>query len=448
LFQYQKTQFESIANDALNLARQLGASDCAVELSESYVLNVNVRMRKLETVEQTRDQSLGVTVYIGKRKGNASTGDFSPQAIDQTLRAAYDIARYTEEDAAAGLPEADTLVQGAEIRDLELFHPWHLNVEEAKALALRCEAAAFAVDRAIRNSEGASVSTSSGHFLSANSAGFFGGYPFSRQALGVAPIAKHRGSMQRDAWYVSKRAAEDLPEAEVVGAYAARRALARLGARPIPTEKVPVLFEAPLACGLLGNLAHAISGGALYRQASFLVDSLGAQIFPAHVQVDDDPTRKRDFGSSSFDDEGVRTAKRRIVRNGVIEGYLLSTYTARKLGMKTTGNAGGSHALRLSSTRTRRADDLPKMLRRLHRGLFLTDVLGSDVNYVTGDYSRGATGFWVDGGEIQHPVEEITIAGNLREMFRQIVAVGADEIQRGTKRSGSVLIEQMQVGGL
>lgn len=448
MFQYTKDEFESLAGDALAMARGLGASDCAVDLTESYGLTVNVRMRKLETVEQTRDKSLGVTVYLGKRKGHASTGDFSSQALEQTVRAAYDIARYTGDDAAAGLPEADTLAQAQHIRDLDLYHPWDLSVDEAKALALRCETAAFEVDRAIRNSEGASVSTSSGHFLAANSAGFMGGYPFSRHSLGVAPIAKQRGSMQRDAWYVSKRAAGELAGAEAIGRYAAQRTLARLGARPIPTEKVPVLFEAPLACGLLGNLAHAISGGTLYRQASFLVDSLGKQIFPAHVQVDDDPTRMREFGSSSFDDEGVRTRKRRIVRNGVIEGYFLSTYTARKLGMQTTGNAGGSHAMRISSTRTRRADDLPKMLRRLHRGLFLTDVLGSDVNYVTGDYSRGASGFWVEGGEIQFPVEEITIAGNLREMFSQIVAVGADEIQRGTKRSGSILLESMQVGGL
>jgi len=448
VFEYSRDQLETLASDALAMARRLGASDCAVDLSESYGLSVQVRMRKLETVEQTRDRSLGVTVYLGKRKGNASTGDFSQQALEQTVQAAYDIARYTGEDDASGLPDAETLARSEHIRDLDLYHPWELSVDEAKALAVRCETAAFDVDRAIRNSEGASVSTSSGQFLSANSAGFTGGYPFSRHSLGVAPIAKFRGAMQRDAWYVSKRAASDLSSAESIGRYAAQRTLARLGARAIPTQRVPVLFEAPLACGLVGNLAHAISGATLYRQASFLVDSLGKQIFPAHLQVDDDPTRKRDFGSSSFDDEGVQTIKRRIVRNGVIEGYLLSTYTARKLGMRSTGNAGGSHGMRLSSTRTRRADDLARMIQRLHRGLFLTDVLGSDVNYVTGDYSRGASGFWVEGGEIQYPVEEITIAGNLRDMFRQIVAVGADETQRGTKRSGSILIEAMQVGGL
>jgi len=451
MFQYDHSSFSELAEDALRIAKKLGASDCAVDLSESTGLTVNVRMRRLETVEQTRDKSLGVTVYIGQRKGHASTGDFAQVAIEQTVKAAFDIARYTGEDESAGLPDVETLAQAADMKDLDLFHPWSLSVERAKRLAIRCEAAALDFDSAIQNSDGASVSTSSGHFLSRNSRGFSGGYAHSRHSLGVGPIAKDKtkadSSMQRDAWYVSRRNAEDLASPESVGAYAAKRTLARLGARAIPTQRVPVLFEAPLACGLLGNFAQAISGGALYRQASFLVNSLGTQVFPQHITIEDDPTRLCEFGSSCFDDEGVRTQRRLLVKRGIIEGYLLSSYSARKLGMVSTGNAGGSHAMRLLSSKTRTAHSLDAMIRKLHRGLLLTDVLGNDINYVTGDYSRGASGYWVERGQIQFPVEEITIAGNLREMFAGIVAVGADELQRGTKRSGSVLIESMQLGG-
>ena len=451
MFQYDRTKFYDLADDALRLAKQLGASDCAVDLSESQGLTVNVRMRRLETVEQTRDKSLGVTVYVGKRKGHASTGDFRKTAIEQTIRAAFDIARYTGEDEAAGLPDPDMLARETDIKDLDLFHPWDLSVDRAKKIAIRCEAAALDLDKAIQNSDGASVSTGSGHFLSRNSRGFVGGYSHSRHSMGVAPIAKDRsvsdGSMQRDAWYVTRRRSDDLADPEDVGIYAAKRTLARLGARPIPTQRVPILFEAPLACGLLGNFAQAISGGALYREASFLAHSLGHSIFPSHISIEDDPTRPREFGSSCFDDEGVRTQKRSLVKKGVVEGYLLSSYTARKLGMKSTGNAGGSHAMQIISSKTRKDHNLEAMIRKLHRGLLLTDVLGNDINYVTGDYSRGASGYWVEKGEIQYPVEEITIAGNLKEMFANIVAVGADSLQRGTKRSGSILIDSMQVGG-
>jgi len=421
-------------------------------VSEGCGLSVSVRNGELENVERNRDKSLGVTVYLGKRRGNASTSDFSDAAIAQTVRAAYDIARFTAEDPFARLPAAkDICPVSQRERDLDLFHPWALSVDRAKKLALRCEAAALDLDRAIQNSDGASVSTASGHFLSANSRGFSGGYAHSRHSLGVAPIAKDmanaEGGMQRDAWYLSRRCAEDLATPESVGLYAAKRTLARLGARPIPTQRVPVLFESPLACGLLGNFAQAISGGALYRQASFLVNSLGTQVFPKHISIEDDPTRPREFGSSCFDDEGVKTQRRLLVRKGVVEGYLLSSYTARKLGMQTTGNAGGSHAMRVTSTKTHAEDSLDAMIRKMHRGLLLTDVLGNDINYVTGDYSRGASGYWVDHGEIQFPVEEITIAGNLRDMFAGMVAVGADELQRGTKRSGSILIDRMQIGG-
>jgi PmbA protein len=309
------------------------------------------------------------------------------------------------------------------------------------------EGAAFATDRAIVNSEGASVSLSHGHFVSANSLGFVGGYPYSRHSIACAPIARRGRAMQRDDWYSSARHPDGLADPKAVGRYAAERALSRLGARKLGTRKVPVLFESPLAAGLIGHFVQAASGSALYRKASFLVDALGTQVFAPHIDLDEDPHRRGEFGSTPFDDEGVATAPRRVIDAGVLGGWFLSSYSARKLGMRTTGNAGGSHFLRLSSRETRPRDDLRAMLRKLGTGLFVTELLGHGVNGVTGDYSRGASGYWVEGGKIRYPVEEITIAGNLKDMFRSIVAVGADEIVRGTKRTGSVLVEQMSVAG-
>jgi len=445
MFDHSRARFEEITQSVLQQAAGLGATAAATDVSESSGLSVNVRKGKVETIEQTRDKGLGVTVYVGTRRGHASTSDFSSKAVTQTVKAAFEIARFTGEDPFAGLPDPDTLARSHV--DLDLFHPWLIDAEAAVALACRMEGAAFATSPAIRNSEGASVSVSHGHFVSANSLGFSDGYPYSRHSIACSPIAQRGRAMQRDDWYSSARHPDRLADPEAVGRYAAERALARLGARKLGTRKVPVLFESPLACGLIGHFVQAVSGAALYRKASFLVDSLGTQVFAPGVDIREDPLQPGEFGSTPFDDEGVVTRARDVVRGGVVQGYFLSTYSARKLGMKTTGSAGGAHHLRMTASGTRARDDLPAMLRKLGTGLFVTELMGHGVNNVTGDYSRGASGYWVEDGVIQYPVEEITVAGNLRDMFRGIAAVGADEVSRGARRCGSVLIEQMAVAG-
>ncbi|NLD53907.1 MAG: metalloprotease PmbA [Burkholderiaceae bacterium] len=449
LFDYGQGDFEQLTQDVMRQALALGGTAAASEVSESCGLSVTVRKGRVETIEQTRDKGLGITVYVGTRRGHASTSDFSPEALARTVRAAYDIACITGEDPFAGLPDADRLCRdgNAIARKLKLFDPWNVSVEEAIELAREIEQASFDVSPLVRNGDGASVSVDHGHFVAANTLGFSGGYPYSRHTISCSPIAKRGSQMQRDDWYASNRSAARLPDARAVGRYAAERALARLGARKLSTRKVPVLYEAPLALGLLGSFVQATSGSALYRRTSFLVDSLGRQVFPDHVAIHEDPFIPGAMGSGPFDDEGVATAARDVVRNGVVEGYFLSSYSARKLGMQTTGNAGGSHNLRLVSRLTRRGDDFAAMLRKLDTGLLLTEVMGQGVNYVTGDYSRGASGFWVEDGVIQYPVEEITVAGNLADMFKSIVAVGADTISRGTKETGSILIESMAVAG-
>jgi PmbA protein len=445
IFSLTDDRLRELALAALDHAKALGASDAASEVSESVGLSVTTRKMKPETIEHTRDKALAVTVYLGKRRGHASTSDFSAAAVREAVEAAHNIARFTAEDEAAGLPDDDDLERSP--RDLDLFHPWDLDTDAAIEIARRCEQAAFAVSPQIVNSEGANVYTSSGHFVLANTRGFVAGYPYSRHSISVAPIAKGRDGMQRDDWYSSTRVPQELAAPEAIGEYAARRALARLGARKLATRQCPILFEAPLACGLLGNFVQAASGGALYRKASFLVDALGAPLFSDHVSIHEDPFIPRALGSSPFDEEGVRGQQRDVVERGVLSGYFLSSYSARKLGMKTTGNAGGAHNLELRSTRTAPGDDFEAMLGKLGTGLLVTELIGQGVNYVTGDYSRGACGFWVERGEIAYPVEEITIAGNLREIFRRIEAVGADTVIRGSKIAGSVIVEGMTVGG-
>jgi PmbA protein len=445
VFSISDEGLRELSQHALSVARALGASDASCEVSESTGLSVTVRKRKVETIEHTRDKGLGVTVYLGSRRGHASTSDFSDAAVRQAVEAAHNIARFTAEDDAAGLPDEDTFERNP--RDVDLFHPWLLDTDEAIELARRCEGAAYAVSPRIVNSEGANVYTSSGHFVLANTRNFSAGYPYSRHSISVSPIARDSGGMQRDDWFSSTRLHADLASPEAIGDYAARRALARLGARKLATRQCPVLFEAPLACGLLGNFVQAASGGLLYRKSSFLVDALGEQVFAPHISIEEDPYVPRGAGSSPFDEEGVRAMRRLVVKDGRLEGYFLSTYSARKLGMKSTGNAGGSHNLELRSVNTEDEDDFEVMLRRLGTGLLVTELIGQGVNYVTGDYSRGASGFWVEDGQIRHPVEEITIAGNLRQMFKGIVAVGTDTLVRGSKSSGSVLIEGMTVAG-
>ena len=448
-FAYSRSHFENLVDSALAHAKKLGATDAGAEASEGCGLSVSVRKGELENVERNRDKSLGVTVYVGHRRGNASTSDFSEAAIAQTVQAAYDIARFTAEDPVGGLPDEDDITKMQP--ELDLFHPWDVTSEQAAALALECEAAALSTDRRITNSEGAGVSAQQSHFFSAHTHGFRGGYASSRHSISVAPIASSPGKgaddMQRDSWYSSMRSADELASPAAVGRYAAERALARLKSRKIKTTQCAVLFESPLAAGLLGGLVQATSGGSLYRKSTFLLDSLGKPVLPDHIDVAEDPHVLRGKGSAPFDDEGVTTRARKIVDAGRLEGYFLSTYSARKLGMKTTGNAGGSHNLTLTSRLTQAGDDLDEMLRKLGTGLFVTELMGQGVNYVTGDYSRGASGFWVEKGRIAFPVEEITIAGNLKDMLMGIQAVGADAYNYGAKTIGSLLVNRMKVAG-
>ena len=444
-FSYSRGFFEELVDTALGHAKKLGATDAAAEASEGCGLSVSVRKGELETVERNRDKSLGITVYVGKKRGNAATSDFSKAAIQQTVKAAYDIASFTADDETSGLPDEQDIAR--DHPELDLFHPWAINSEEAAQLALQCEAAAFATSKLITNSEGAGVSAQQSHFFSAHSGGFRGGYASSRHSISVAPIAGKGKQMQRDAWYSSMRDASDLARPEAVGRYAAERALARLKGRKIPTIECPVLFESPLAAGLLGGFVQAISGGALYRKSTFLANSLGKMAFPKHIDIHEDPYLLKGKGSAPFDGEGVKTSARQVVEAGRVAGYFLSTYSARKLGMRTTGNAGGSHNLVLTSRKTGADDDLEAMLRKLGRGLFVTELMGQGVNYVTGDYSRGASGFWVENGEIAFPVEEITIAGNLKDMLMGIEAVGADAYNYGAKTVGSILVNRMKVAG-
>ncbi len=444
-FSYHREFFEDLVDTALAHSKKIGATDAAAEASEGCGLSVSVRKGELENVERNRDKSLGITVYVGQKRGNAATSDFSKAAIQQTVQAAYDIARFTAEDKTSGLP-ADRDIARVH-PDLDLFHPWAIDSAQAATLALQCEAAALSTSRLITNSEGAGVSAQQSHFFSAHTRGFRGGYASSRHSISVAPIAGKGSNMQRDAWYSSMRDAADLASPESVGRYAAERALARLKSRKIKTTQCPVLFESPLAAGLLGGFVQAVSGGALYRKSTFLLNSLGKAAFPDHIDIAEDPHQRKGKGSAPFDEEGVKTRARNVVEAGIVRGYFLSTYSARKLGMRTTGNAGGSHNLVMSSRQTKAGDDLDAMLKKLGTGLFVTELMGQGVNYVTGDYSRGASGFWVEKGQIAFPVEEITIAGNLKDMLMGIQAVGADVYNYGAKSVGSILINRMKIAG-
>lgn len=440
-FSYAFSTLQQLAEDVLKHARDKGATACEVDVSEGFGQSVGVRCDEVETIEFNRDKGIGISVYAGQRKGYASTSDFSPQALRETVEAALNIARFTAADDCAGLADAALLAK--DIPDLDLYHPWALTVEDAIETARRCEQAAFAVSPLVSNSEGASVSTQQAHFVSANSLGFMGGYPTSRHYISCSVIAGEQDAMQRDDWYTTRRCASELDDAASVGRIAAERAVARLGGRRVKTGEFPVLFEAPLAAGLLGSLVHAVSGGALYRKSSFLLDHLGKRVMPDFVNISERPHILRGLGSASFDSDGVATRDREIVSGGILQGYFLSSYTGRKLGMPTTANAGGSHNLIIQPSEL----DLAGLLARMGRGLFVTELLGHGINYVTGDYSRGAAGYWVENGKIAYPVEEITIAGNLKAMLAGIVAVGNDVQVRGSKQTGSILLERMTVAG-
>jgi PmbA protein len=436
-------RLHQIAHDMLSYAKQRGASSASVEISEGFGQGVTVRNGEVETIEYNRDKGLGITAYIGHKRGNASTSDFSPQAVRDAVDAALSIARYTASDDCAGLPDAVMLA--TDIADLDLYHPWELPVDQAVALANECEQSALDADKRINKSEGATVNVHELQFVHANSLGFIGGYPASRHSVSCAVIAGKNDVMERDYWYSVARNASEIVDVRQIGRIAAERTVRRLNARQLDTMQVPVLFEAPIASGMLGHLASAISGSSLYRKSSFLLDHLGKQVFAPHINIEDVPDIPRGLGSSPFDDEGVRVQRRTIVDQGVLRGYFLNSYAARKLGMTTTGNAGGNHNLIMTSTDG--PSDFRSMLKRMGKGLLVSELLGHGINPVTGDYSRGAAGFWVEHGEIQYPVNEITIAGNLKDMFRNILAVGDDVLIQGSRRCGSLLVDGMTVAG-
>ncbi len=440
-FSLSEDTLKQIAADALAHAKALGASAADAEVNDGFGQGVTVRSREVETIEYTRDKSLGITVYLGQKRGSASTSDFTPKAIRDTVEAALTIARYTAVDDCAGLPDAHR--HPLTLPELDLYHPWDVPVETAIEIASRCEAAALDFDPRITNSEGSNIYTQQWHFVHANSNGFVGGYPTSRYSLSCSVIGGQGDDMQRDDWYTAARREDELESAESVGRRAAERTVRRLDARKLDTLQAPVLFDATLAGGLIGHFVGAVSGGALYRKSTFLLDSLGTQVFSPNVHLREAPHVLRGLSSAPFDDEGVATATRDVVSAGVVQGYFLATYSARKLGMQSTGNAGGSHNLSLDSGTL----DFDGLLKKMGRGLVVTELLGHGINSVTGDYSRGAAGFWVEDGAIAYPVHEITIAGNLKEMFRGIVEIGTDVLKRGSKTTGSILIDNMTIAG-
>jgi PmbA protein len=440
-FSYSLAQLQEMSADVLRRAKDAGAAAAEAEISLGFGQNVSVRMGETETIEYNRDKGVSVTVYFGQQKGHASTSDLSPQAIQDTVSAACNIARYTAKDEFCGLADADLMAK--DIPDLDLYHPWTLSVDDAISLAKECEASARGVDKRITNSEGASVSIYEGMFAYANSHGFNSGYATSRQGMSCSVIAEEADSMQRDYWYTTARSAKDLDSAAAVGRLAGERTVRRLGSKRIKTAQVPVLFEASLASGLISHLISAISGGNLYRKSTFLLDSLGKQVMSSQITIEEQPHLLKGLASSPFDNEGVATKPRTLIKEGVLNGYMLSSYSARKLGMQSTGNAGGNHNLIISHGDL----DLNGLLKMMGTGLLVTELLGHGINMVTGDYSRGAAGFWVENGVIVHPVEEITIAGNLQTMLKQIVAVGNDVLVQGSKQVGSILIENMTVAG-
>jgi PmbA protein len=434
-------RLEQLVSELLAEAKRQGASAAEAGVSSDAGLSVNVRMGEPETIEYTRDNGLGVTVYFGQRKGSASTSDLSAEAVKETVRAACNFARFTSEDACSGLAQAELMAK--EVPDLDLYHPWDLAVDVAIAKAQACEAAARERDPRIVNSEGASLSSHNGLQVYGNSHGFIGGYPSSRHSMSCAVVGKQGDSMQRDYWYTLSRIGEQLEAPETVGQQAADRTVARLGARRIPTREAPVLFQAEVAVGLLRSFIGAIRGGALYRKASFLLDQLNQPVFPAFVRVHEQPLLPRGLGSAPFDSEGVATQERDFITDGILRSYVLDSYSGCKLRMPTTGNGGGVRNLRISSGNL----DLAGLLQRMDTGLLVTELMGQGVNNVTGDYSRGAAGFWVERGEIQYPVEEITIAGNLKSMFMGLQEVGSDIETRTSVQTGSWLIDRMMIAG-
>ena len=432
---------EQVVERALTLAKRGGATAAEAGVGVSTGLSVTVRLGEVESLEYQRDRSLGVTVYAGHRKGSASTANLTPEAVEETVRKALSIASFTADDEYAGLPEAELMA--SQLPDLDLSHPWDLEAPAAVELARRCEAAGLAHDARIRNSEGASVGTHQKLSVFGNSHGFVGGYPSTSHSVSCVVLGQENGEMQRDYWYTAARDWRALEDVESVGRKAAAKAVGRLGAGKMGTRKAPVLFAPELARGLIGHFTGAIGGGAQYRRSSFLLDAKGQQVFPEAISLVERPHLRGALGSAPFDGEGVATRERALVVNGVLDGYLLDSYSARKLGLVTTGNAGGVHNLVVQGHML----DPKTLLRKLGTGLLVTEMMGQGVNPVTGDYSRGAAGFWVENGEPVRPVHEITVAGNLRAMYLGVVALGDDVDTRGAIHCGSLLIDEMTIAG-
>ncbi|MCP1659499.1 metalloprotease PmbA [Neisseria perflava] len=441
LFTHTREELIDLCESTLALAKSCGATAAEADFSESLGQSVSVRLNEIEQIEFQQDKSLDITVYVGQRKGRASTADFSPQALQDTVRAALDIARYTAEDDCAGLADAELMA--TYIGDLDRYHEWDLSAEAAVELAKRCEQAALSADTRIENSEGAGVQTGHYQYVYGNSHGFSAHQQGTRHSISCSVVAADAQGMQRDYWYDTACRAQDMDTPEVIGQTAAQRTVRRLDSRSLPTGNYPVLFDTTMAGGLIGHLIGALSGGALYRQSSFLIDSLGKQVLPNFLSLREEPHIPRAFGSCYFDSEGVATKPRFVIENGVVAGYFLGSYSARKLGMTTTGNAGGAHNLYLNHTHATQAD----LLKEIGTGLLVTELMGQGVNTITGDYSRGAAGFWVENGVIAYPVQEITIAGRLQDMYRNIVGVADDALRRSSNKIGSILIDEMTVAG-
>ena len=437
----QIAQLKQVVDDLLQEAHKQGADNAEAGVSVQTGLSVTVRLGEIETIEHTSDNGLAVTVYFDRRKGSANTTDLRPEAIRESVAAACRIAKHTSEDPAAGL--ADPELMAREVPNLDLYHPWQLSAEAAMESARECEAAARGLDPRICNSEGATLYTQRSSFIYGNSHGFVGGYPTTRHGLSCAVIAQQDDEMQRDYWYDSSRLPAALADPAEIGREAARRTLARLGGRRLGTRECPVLFRAEVAPSLLRSLFGAIRGHAVYRRSTFMLDKVGTQIFPDWVTISEDPLIPRGQASAPFDNEGVATRYRELVAGGVLQGYLLDSYAARKLGLQSTASAGGVRNARIASS----GQSFDELLREMDRGLVVTELMGQGSNLVTGDYSRGAAGFWVEGGEIQYPVDEITVAGNLGDMYRQLVAVGSDDAIPGSVKTGSWLFENMTIGG-
>ena len=439
--QLELDRISEIAEDVLRRCRAQGASEVDVGIGVDVGLSVSVRLGEIESIEHNRDRGLSLTVYFGKRKGSASTADLNPDSIGKTIEHACAIARYTEEDPCNGLADADLLAH--DFADLDLWHPWDITTAEATALALRCEEAGRGFDPRISNSEGATVQIGSSLAVGATSHGFFSRERDTRHMISLALLAEDEAGMQRDYWYESVRCADDFPDVASIGRKAGERTVARLGARKLGTRQCPVLFSPQVARSLIGHLVSAVSGGVLYRKASYLVDHLGKPLFPDFVQIVERPRIRRGQASANFDSEGVATRDSDLISNGRLARYVLGSYSARKLGLRSTGNAGGVHNLIVTTGE----EDFARLLKRMGTGLVVTELMGQGVSLLTGDYSRGASGFWVEDGEIVHAVEEITIASNLRDMFAGILAIGSDVDRRSHVQTGSILLERMTVAG-